>query len=230
MIVDAFSARPRPSAWASRSSTAGGTRRATAKFVLGENTRVHHRGRPGRRARLGRDRAGGRRRVPRRSATTRTRRRRRPPSSCSRASATPCPGDFAEVEADGSLTLLGRGSVCINTGGEKVFPEEVEEVLKTHPACADAVAVGVPDEQVRRGHHRRRRGRARRRRSTSAGAHRPREGEAGVVQGARSTCVAVDTIGRAPNGKVDYKRLKAEATLHADCRAGLGGTRNRASH
>ena len=58
-----------------------------------------------------------------------------------------CPGDFAQVEADGSLTLLGRGSVCINTGGEKVFPEEVEEVLKTHPSVRDAVAVGVPDEK-----------------------------------------------------------------------------------
>ena len=42
------------------------------------------------------------------------------------------PGDYATVEADGTLTLLGRGSVCINTGGEKVYPEEVEEVLKTH--------------------------------------------------------------------------------------------------
>jgi fatty-acyl-CoA synthase len=54
------------------------------------------------------------------------------------------PGDWATVEADGSLTLLGRGSVCINTGGEKVFPEEVEEILKTHEAIRDAVAVGVP--------------------------------------------------------------------------------------
>ena len=57
------------------------------------------------------------------------------------------PGDYATVEADGSLTLLGRGSVCINTGGEKVFPEEVEEVLKTHDAVVDAVAVGIPDEK-----------------------------------------------------------------------------------
>ena len=57
------------------------------------------------------------------------------------------PGDFAQVEADGSITLLGRGSVCINTGGEKVFPEEVEEVLKTHETVLDAVAVGVPDEK-----------------------------------------------------------------------------------
>ena len=54
------------------------------------------------------------------------------------------PGDYATVEADGSLSLLGRGSVCINTGGEKVFPEEVEEALKSHASVRDAVAVGVP--------------------------------------------------------------------------------------
>ncbi len=57
------------------------------------------------------------------------------------------PGDWCTVEADGSLTLLGRGSVCINTAGEKVYPEEVEEVLKTHPAIADALVVGVPSEK-----------------------------------------------------------------------------------
>jgi acyl-CoA synthetase (AMP-forming)/AMP-acid ligase II len=56
-------------------------------------------------------------------------------------------GDMATVEADGSVTLLGRGSVCINTGGEKVFPEEVEAVLKAHPAVYDAVVVGVPDDR-----------------------------------------------------------------------------------
>ncbi|MGI9325539.1 MAG: acyl-CoA synthetase [Pseudomonadales bacterium] len=57
------------------------------------------------------------------------------------------PGDFCKVEADGTLVLLGRGSVCINTGGEKVFPEEVEEVLKTHSQVADALVVGMPDEK-----------------------------------------------------------------------------------
>jgi acyl-CoA synthetase (AMP-forming)/AMP-acid ligase II len=57
------------------------------------------------------------------------------------------PGDWARIEADGSITLLGRGSVCINTGGEKVFPEEVEEVLKLHPDVEDCVVVGVPDER-----------------------------------------------------------------------------------
>jgi acyl-CoA synthetase (AMP-forming)/AMP-acid ligase II len=57
------------------------------------------------------------------------------------------PGDYATVEADGTLHLLGRGSVVINTGGEKVYPEEVEEALKTHPAVVDAACVGVPDER-----------------------------------------------------------------------------------
>ena len=58
------------------------------------------------------------------------------------------PGDWAEVNEDGvSLTLLGRGSVCINSGGEKIFPEEVEEVVKRHAAVKDAVVVGVPDEK-----------------------------------------------------------------------------------
>ena len=56
-------------------------------------------------------------------------------------------GDFARWEADGSITLLGRGSVCINSGGEKIFPEEVEGVLKAHPAVFDALVVGVPDER-----------------------------------------------------------------------------------
>jgi fatty-acyl-CoA synthase len=57
------------------------------------------------------------------------------------------PGDYAMVEADGRITLLGRGSNCINTAGEKVFPEEVEEALKTHPSVEDALVIGVPDEQ-----------------------------------------------------------------------------------
>jgi len=55
------------------------------------------------------------------------------------------PGDMATVEADGTLRLLGRGSLCINTGGEKVYPEEVEAALKRHPEVRDAVVVGVPD-------------------------------------------------------------------------------------
>jgi acyl-CoA synthetase (AMP-forming)/AMP-acid ligase II len=57
------------------------------------------------------------------------------------------PGDWARIEADGSITLLGRGSVCINSGGEKIFPEEVEEVVKLHPSVEDCTVVGVPDEK-----------------------------------------------------------------------------------
>ncbi|MFP6655060.1 MAG: AMP-binding protein, partial [Myxococcota bacterium] len=57
------------------------------------------------------------------------------------------PGDYATVEADGTITLLGRGSACINSGGEKIYPEEVEEALKLHRAVADCNVVGVPDER-----------------------------------------------------------------------------------
>ena len=57
------------------------------------------------------------------------------------------PGDFASVEADGTIVLLGRGSVVINSGGEKIYPEEVEEAVKRHPAVADCLVVGVPDER-----------------------------------------------------------------------------------
>ncbi|MGW0059747.1 acyl-CoA synthetase [Streptosporangium sandarakinum] len=56
-------------------------------------------------------------------------------------------GDIATVEEDGTMTIFGRGSACINTGGEKVFPEEVEAVLKGHPEVFDAVVAGVPDER-----------------------------------------------------------------------------------
>ena len=57
------------------------------------------------------------------------------------------PGDHATVDADGTIRLLGRGSACINTGGEKVYPEEVEEVLRAHPGVVDVVVVGVPHER-----------------------------------------------------------------------------------
>ncbi|MFC6884043.1 MULTISPECIES: AMP-binding protein [Actinomadura] len=57
-------------------------------------------------------------------------------------------GDHARLEEDGTVTLLGRGSLVVNTGGEKVFAEEVETVLRTHPAVADAVVVGVPDDRL----------------------------------------------------------------------------------
>jgi acyl-CoA synthetase (AMP-forming)/AMP-acid ligase II len=56
-------------------------------------------------------------------------------------------GDAGRLDDDGKITVFGRGSTCINTGGEKVFPEEVEEALRTHPAIFDAVVAGQPDER-----------------------------------------------------------------------------------
>jgi 3-oxocholest-4-en-26-oate---CoA ligase len=56
-------------------------------------------------------------------------------------------GDMAEVDRDGSIIVAGRGAMCINTGGEKVFPEEVEQALKGHRAVMDALVAGVPDER-----------------------------------------------------------------------------------
>jgi acyl-CoA synthetase (AMP-forming)/AMP-acid ligase II len=120
------------------------------------------------------------------------------------------PGDFAQVGADGTIHLLGRGSVCINSGGEKIFPEEVEEALKTHDAVGDAVVVGIPHptygEQIVAVVE------------PVAGAAVPAEGElithvkerlAGYKAPRRVR--VVPTIGRAPNGKVDYRRHRAES-------------------
>ena len=113
------------------------------------------------------------------------------------------PGDWCTVEADGTLTLLGRGSVCINTAGEKVYPEEVEEALKTHPDVEDALVVGVPDERW---------GQA------VTAVVEPRQGTAfdedalrahvrGQLAGykAPKRVLPVERMFRAPNGKADYK-------------------------
>jgi len=118
------------------------------------------------------------------------------------------PGDYAQVEEDGTVTMLGRGSVSINSGGEKIYPEEVEAALKAHPDVFDALVVGVPD---------------------------PRYGQhvAAVVQarpGARPTLSAldsfvrseiagykvprslwlVDQVKRSPAGKPDYRWAKEQ--------------------
>ena len=95
------------------------------------------------------------------------------------------PGDFATVDTDGTVRLLGRGSQCINTGGEKVYPEEVEEILKPHPTVADAAVVGDPRRALRRGHLRPRRT-ACRRHDRRGHAHRPREGAPRLLQGAEA--------------------------------------------
>ncbi|HKA16537.1 MAG TPA: acyl-CoA synthetase [Myxococcota bacterium] len=115
-------------------------------------------------------------------------------------------GDMATVEADGTITLLGRGSNCINSGGEKIFPEEVEEALKGHPAVEDALVFGVPDERF----------------------GQCVVGVASLAPGASSTAdaivadartrlasfklpkrlVLVPVVPRAPNGKADYPAAK----------------------
>jgi 3-oxocholest-4-en-26-oate---CoA ligase len=119
------------------------------------------------------------------------------------------PGDYAQVTEDGTLALLGRGSVCINTGGEKVFPEEVEEVVKLHDSINDAVCVGIPDDRFG---------------EVICAVVEPFNGAAidadAVIEHVRARLaryksprhvVVIDTIGRAANGKVDYKRLTAHA-------------------
>ena len=119
------------------------------------------------------------------------------------------PGDHASVDADGTLRVLGRGSVCINTGGEKVFPEEVEEILKLHPALRDAVVVGVPDERfgeaicavV----------------EVAPGATPDPDDMVAHVKSRLASYKAprhvlvVDSINRAANGKADYGRLRSMA-------------------
>jgi len=112
------------------------------------------------------------------------------------------PGDFARVEEDGTVTLLGRGNVCVNTGGEKVFPEEVESAIKEHPGVFDTLVVGIPDERLGQ---------------RVAAIVQPRDGtsidladlEAVVRQHIAGykvprTVWLTDHIGRTPSGKADY--------------------------
>jgi fatty-acyl-CoA synthase len=119
------------------------------------------------------------------------------------------PGDYATVEDDGSIQLLGRGSGTINTGGEKVFPEEVEEMLKRHPSVFDSVVLGVPDDRFG---------------ETVLAVIELREGASAsdheLIEHIRAQLAAfkapkrvrfVDGIGRTPSGKVDYVRHRCEA-------------------
>src|SRR5581483_7059109 len=112
-------------------------------------------------------------------------------------------GDMARVEDDGTITVLGRGAVCINTGGEKVFPEEVEAALKAHPAVFDAVVTGVPDPAYGQ-------------RVAAVVQLRPDATDVGATdleQHARTrvagykvprAIVFVESIQRSPSGKADY--------------------------
>jgi 3-oxocholest-4-en-26-oate---CoA ligase len=122
------------------------------------------------------------------------------------------PGDLARVEADGTITLLGRGNTCVNTGGEKVFPEEVEGALKAHPDIFDAIVVGVPDERL----------------GQRVGALiQPRSGRTldfadlethlrGLIAGYKvpRSIWLVDRVDRAPSGKPDYGWARRYAEEH----------------
>jgi 3-oxocholest-4-en-26-oate---CoA ligase len=120
------------------------------------------------------------------------------------------PGDYATVEEDGTITLLGRGSVSINSGGEKIFPEEVEEAVKQHPSVADAVVVGVPDERF---------GEAVAAVVALAPGRSADEGEiseaverSGLARFKRPRhVVVVDAVPRGPNGKADYALARETA-------------------
>ena len=118
-------------------------------------------------------------------------------------------GDSARVEADGTITMLGRGSVSINSGGEKIFPEEVENALKSHPDVFDAVVVGVPDERFGE--------------AIAAVVH-PRSGSTVDLSTLQEHCrshiagykvprklTLVDAIVRSPAGKPDYRWAKDTA-------------------
>ncbi|MEM1432673.1 MAG: AMP-binding protein [Pseudomonadota bacterium] len=117
------------------------------------------------------------------------------------------PGDYATVAADGSITLLGRGSACINTAGEKVFPEEVEEALKRHDAVRDALVVGLKDPRFGE-------------RVVGVVANTGPLTDAALIDFAREQLAGykvpkqilfVAEVRRAPNGKADYKWARAEA-------------------
>jgi acyl-CoA synthetase (AMP-forming)/AMP-acid ligase II len=118
-------------------------------------------------------------------------------------------GDFAHVEADGSIVLHGRGSLAINTGGEKVFPEEVEATLLAHPAVQDTLVVGVPDERWG---------------ERVVAVVAPRDDGDLTLEELRAHCrkelagykvprelVIVKQIQRGPNGKADYRWAKEQA-------------------
>jgi fatty-acyl-CoA synthase len=126
------------------------------------------------------------------------------------------PGDWVRVEADGTLTLLGRGSNCINTAGEKVYPEEVEEALKAHASVADALVVGIADAKW---------GQA----ITAVVQLEPGTelDELELKDFVRTRIAAYkvpkrilakENLARAPNGKADYKHIRefAEARLVAE--------------
>jgi fatty-acyl-CoA synthase len=124
------------------------------------------------------------------------------------------PGDYATVEEDGTITLLGRGSVCINSGGEKIYPEEVEEAVKTHPAVLDCNVVGLPDDRWGQSVN-----------AVVAIDDAVEVGDEEIIAHARTQIAAYKApkrilrtaaFVRSPNGKSDYQWAKAEAEKLAE--------------
>jgi 3-oxocholest-4-en-26-oate---CoA ligase len=119
------------------------------------------------------------------------------------------PGDYALLEADGRITLLGRGSVSINSGGEKIYPEEVEGALKSHPDVFDVLVVGVPDQRWGQ---------------RVAALLQPRADRTPTLDELQAHCrgqiagykvprelILVSEVPRLPNGKPDYRRAQDQA-------------------
>ncbi len=127
------------------------------------------------------------------------------------------PGDYATVETDGSITLLGRGSIVINSGGEKIFPEEVESAVRSHPDVMDAIVCGAPDERWGQ---------------TVAAIIQPRVGHtAPSLESIQEHCreaiagykvprrlYVVETVERSPSGKPDYQWAAAIVNAGAEAK------------
>ncbi|MGD0595177.1 MAG: acyl-CoA synthetase [Acidimicrobiales bacterium] len=215
LLVDAFSSSE--ALGMGSSISAAGSEAGTASFKLGPNAKVIDEegneipagsGRPGRLALGGRLPVGYYKDAEKTAKTFVT-------IAGQRYSV---PGDYATVAADGTLQLLGRGSVVINSGGEKVYPEEVEEVLKTHPAVADAACVGVPDERF---------GEAicaivQLRPEAAASSQELIAHVKGRLASFKAPryVVFVGSVGRTPSGKLDYRALKALGTEQAEAPVG----------
>jgi acyl-CoA synthetase (AMP-forming)/AMP-acid ligase II len=120
------------------------------------------------------------------------------------------PGDMGTIDADGTVIVFGRGAVCINSGGEKIYPEEVEGAVKAHPDVYDAVIVGVPDHRWG---------------ERVAAIIQPREGRSPTLESIQEHCRTriagykvpreihvVDQMIRHPSGKPDYPWARAVAT------------------
>ena len=133
------------------------------------------------------------------------------------------PGDYATVEADGSITLLGRGSIVINSGGEKIFPEEVESAVRSHPDVMDAIVCGAPDERWGQ---------------TVAAIVQPRVGhEAPSLESLQEHCRTtiagyklprrlhvVDAVERSPSGQARLHLGERDRERRARCAGGIGTT------